>query len=127
MIVIAGDGGIGYHVADLETALRCDLPVVVVVGQDGAWGIEQSLQTGVYGGGAEFTSDLTGTDFTLVARGFGVAAVRADGPEALEGALSDAIAARRPWLVQVAIQNRRSSGTDRLIQSLRAEVERQPG
>jgi acetolactate synthase-1/2/3 large subunit len=125
VIVIAGDGGIGYHVADLETALRCDLPVTVVVGQDGAWGIEQSLQTGVYGDGAAFTSDLTPTDFTLVARGFGVEAVWAEGPEELEGALTDAVAARRPRLVQVAIQNRRSTGTDRLIRSLRLEAERQ--
>jgi acetolactate synthase-1/2/3 large subunit len=125
VIVVAGDGGIGYHVAELETALRCGLPITVVVGQDGAWGIERSLQTGVYGDQAAFTSDLTATDFTLVARGFGVEGVRADGPDALESALSEAIAAREPRLVQVAIENRRSTGTDRLIRSLQTEAQQQ--
>jgi thiamine pyrophosphate-dependent acetolactate synthase large subunit-like protein len=47
-----------------------------------------------------------------------------DGPEELEAALSEAIAARKPRLVQVAIQNRPSSGTERLIDALRAESER---
>ncbi|HWK26894.1 MAG TPA: thiamine pyrophosphate-binding protein [Solirubrobacter sp.] len=123
VLVVAGDGGLGYHVADLETAVRCGLPVVVVVGQDGAWGVEQSLQRGVYGEGAAFTSELSPTDFTGVARGFGVTAVRVAGVAALERELRAALEARAPRLIQVGIRNVPSSGTERLTRAIRAEVQ----
>ena len=122
VVVIAGDGGLGYHVADLETAARCGLPLVVVVGQDGAWGVEQSLQRGVYGEGAGFTSELTPTNYELIARGFGVEAVRVSDVTDLEAELSAALEARRPRLIGVEIRNVPSSGTQRLVRSIRAEV-----
>jgi acetolactate synthase-1/2/3 large subunit len=120
VVVIAGDGGLGYHVSELETAVRDGLPLVVVVGQDGAWGIERLLQTGLYGDDAAFTSELTATDYAMVARGFGADASTVDGAEELETALAAAIAARRPALIQVGIRNVASRGTERMIQSLRA-------
>jgi acetolactate synthase-1/2/3 large subunit len=120
VVVIAGDGGLGYHVAELETAVRDGLPLVVVVGQDGAWGIERLLQTGLYGDDAAFTSDLTATDYAMVARGFGADATTVDDADELEIALAGAIAAGRPALIQVAIRNVASRGTKRMIQGLRA-------
>lgn len=119
VIVIAGDGGIGYHVAELETAVRCGLPVVVVVGQDGAWGVELLLQTGLYGDDAAFTSELTRSDFAAVARGFGCEAVRVDDGKQVEEALVDALESREPRLIQVGIQNIRSRATERMVASLR--------
>jgi acetolactate synthase-1/2/3 large subunit len=120
VVVIAGDGGLGYHVSELETAVREGLPLVVVVGQDSAWGIERLLQTGLYGDDAAFTSDLTTTDYAMVARGFGADARTVGGAEELETALAAAIAARRPALIRVGIRNVASRGTERMIESLRA-------
>jgi acetolactate synthase-1/2/3 large subunit len=122
VVVIAGDGGIGYHVAELETAVRCGLPVVVVVGQDNAWGVELLLQTGLYGDDAAFTSELSPSDFTMVARGFGCGAVSVDGPAEVEDALADALAAREPRLIQVGIRNVRSRATERMVSSLRGSL-----
>jgi acetolactate synthase-1/2/3 large subunit len=119
VIVVAGDGGLGYHVSELETAVRCGLPLVVVVGQDGAWGIERLLQTGVYGEDAAFTSELTATDFAMVARGFGCAADTVGDADELETALADAIEAREPRLLHVGIRTVASRGTGRMVQSLR--------
>jgi thiamine pyrophosphate-dependent acetolactate synthase large subunit-like protein len=120
VVVIAGDGGIGYHVAELETAVRCGLPVVVVVGQDNAWGVELLLQTGLYGDDAAFTSELSQSDFAMVAKGFGCGAVTVDGPAEVEDALADALAAREPRLIQVGIRNVRSRATERMVASLRS-------
>jgi acetolactate synthase-1/2/3 large subunit len=120
VVVIAGDGGLGYHVSELETAVREGLPLVVVVGQDGAWGIERLLQTGLYGDDAAFTSDLTATDYAMVARGFGADARTVGDAEELETALRAAIEARRPALIRVGIRNVASRGTERMIASLRA-------
>jgi acetolactate synthase-1/2/3 large subunit len=107
-------------VAELETAVRCGLPVVVVVGQDNAWGVELLLQTGLYGDDAAFTSELSQSDFAMVAKGFGCGAVTVDGPAEVEDALADALAAREPRLIQVGIRNVRSRATERMVASLRS-------
>jgi acetolactate synthase-1/2/3 large subunit len=121
VIVVAGDGGIGYHIAELETAVRSGLGVVVVVGKDSAWGIERLLQTGVYGPDAAFTSDLLPTDFALVARGFGCDAVTVSEAHELEAALADAVEARAPRLIEVGIRTARSAGTKKMIEALRGQ------
>jgi acetolactate synthase-1/2/3 large subunit len=122
VVVIAGDGGLGYHVSELETAVREGLPLVVVVGRDNAWGIERLLQTGLYGDDAAFTSELTATDYAMVARGFGCAGSTVDDAGDLEDALGEALAARKPALIQVGIRNVASRGTERMIGALRAEA-----
>jgi thiamine pyrophosphate-dependent acetolactate synthase large subunit-like protein len=122
VVVIAGDGGIGYHVSELETAVRCGLPLVVVVGQDNAWGVELLLQTGLYGDEAAFTSELSQSDFAMVAQGFGCEAVTVDGAPELEDALADAFSARVPRLIQVGIRNVRSRATERMVASLRGSL-----
>lgn len=38
--LITGDGGLGSHIMDLETAMRHDLPVVIIVSDDQAYGAE---------------------------------------------------------------------------------------
>lgn len=121
VVVIAGDGGLGYHVAELETAVRCELPLVVVVGTDRLWGVERLLQTGLYGEEGAFTSELTATDYELVARGFGCAATTVAGAGELEATLRDALAADGPRLIQVPIRNARSPATELMVRALRSE------
>ena len=103
LIVIAGDGGIGYHITELETAVRHDIPLVVVGGDQG-WGIERNLQNGIYGEGAEYTTRLNPVRLAQVAEGFGARGVQVDDAQALGDALKDALAQQRPTLIQVPVQ-----------------------
>ena len=48
VVVLMGDGGMAFHSWELHTALRFNLPVVVVVGNDGGWGMERELQAAFY-------------------------------------------------------------------------------
>ena len=45
--VITGDGALGFYIAELDTAVRYKLPLVLIVGNDAGWGLERELQSAV--------------------------------------------------------------------------------
>ena len=44
-----GDGAFGFNAMELDTAVRHNLPIVVIVGNDSAWGTDKQRQLGFYG------------------------------------------------------------------------------
>lgn len=46
---ITGDSAFGFNIQELETAVREDLPVVILVMVDGAWGMEKTAQKRTWG------------------------------------------------------------------------------
>lgn len=103
---ITGDGALGFHLMELETAVREELPVVVVAAVDDAWGMEKTAFLG-QGYGAETWAhrgiDLAHVAYDEIARGLGCHAERVERDEELEGALGRAVASGRPALLHVAI------------------------
>jgi acetolactate synthase-1/2/3 large subunit len=102
VVLAAGDGGFLYQAQEFATAMRHDLPVVAVVFDDAAFGNVRRIQKEQYGNRL-IASDLTNPDFVKFAESFGARAWRATTPEALEAALREAFAARRPALVHVPV------------------------
>ena len=49
VIAVMGDGTFGFHMAEFDTAVRCDLPFVAVVGNDASWNAEHQIQLREYG------------------------------------------------------------------------------
>jgi len=49
VVLLTGDGALGFSVTEFETAVRHEIPVTVVVANDAAWGIEQHFQRAMYG------------------------------------------------------------------------------
>ena len=104
VVCFTGDGGFYYHLAELETARRCDIPVTVVVNNNSGFG--QNL-TGVRriagnrpGRGEELVR-FGPTDFAAVARSFGVRGIRVERPAEIAPALAEALAAGEPVVVDV--------------------------
>ena len=104
VVCFTGDGGFYYHLAELETARRCNIPVTVIVNNNSGFG--QNL-TGVRrisgnrpGRGEELVR-FGPTDFTAVARSFGVRGLRVEQPQEIAPALQQALAADEPVLVDV--------------------------
>ncbi|HVC62263.1 MAG TPA: thiamine pyrophosphate-dependent enzyme [Acetobacteraceae bacterium] len=102
VVLATGDGGFMYQAAELATAMRHNLPVVVVVFDDGAFGNVRRIQQEHYGNRL-IACDLTNPDFVKFAESFGMAAFRADTPERLEAALHQAFALNAPALVHVKV------------------------
>jgi len=104
VLCFTGDGGFYYHLAELETTHRYQIPVTVVVNNNSGFG--QNL-TGVRraagnrpGRGEELIR-FGPTDFTAVARSFGVRGIRVEQPAEIAPALAEALAAAEPVVVDV--------------------------
>ena len=104
MLCFTSAGGFYYHLAALETAHRCHIPVVIIVNNKS--GFSQNL-TGVHriaGDRADRGEALIRfgpTDFTAVARSFGVRGIRVERPGEIAAALQQAISAAGPVVVDV--------------------------
>jgi acetolactate synthase-1/2/3 large subunit len=102
VVLATGDGGFMYQAAELATAVRHKLPVVVVVFDDSAFGNVRRIQEQQYGNRL-IACDLANPDFVRFAESFGIAAFRATTPEELEVALRRAFALNAPALVHVPV------------------------
>ena len=104
VVCFTGDGGFYYHLPELESARRCNIPVTIIVNNNSGFG--QNL-TGVRrisgnrpGRGEELVR-FGPTDFAAVARSFGVRGIRVERPDEIAPALRQALAADEPVLVDV--------------------------
>ena len=100
VLSIAGDGGFMFNVQELSTAVRHQVPVVVIVFNDGAYGNVRRIQRDQYDGHT-IASDLLNPDFVKLAESFGAMGLKADSPEALRPALRQAFAVNMPVLIEV--------------------------
>lgn len=103
VIAVSGDGGFGFHLAEMDTALRHRLPVVMVVGNDATWNAEHLLQLRVYGADRAHGCDLLPTRYDLVIQAFGGHGEHVTSYEALIPALERAIASGLPACVNVDV------------------------
>jgi acetolactate synthase I/II/III large subunit len=102
VISINGDGGFMFTVQELSTAVRHNIPLVAIVFSDGAYGNVRRIQKESYGG-RTIASDLLNPDFQKLADAFGVAPFRAETPEALRSAITEAYDIDGPSLIEVPI------------------------
>jgi acetolactate synthase-1/2/3 large subunit len=101
VISITGDGGFGWNMQELGTAVRYGLDVRVVVFADGRYGNVQRIQRRLFG--EEFATDLANPDFGMLAAAFRIPHRRADSPQALADALSELSSHRGPALIEVRV------------------------
>ncbi len=103
VVCIIGDGGFGYHVAELETALRLGLPVVVVILNNQTLAFEAHTQSLLYGHVVPEVNDFCDVDYGQVARSFGVNGFRARNVAELREALAVALERRAPTVIDAVI------------------------
>jgi pyruvate dehydrogenase (quinone) len=99
IIALCGDGGLSMLLGDLITAVSYDLPVKLIVFDNGRLGMVKLEQE--QGGLPEFGTVLKNPDFAAVARAIGLHGVRVEQPAELDDAISAALAHNGPVLVDV--------------------------
>ena len=102
VVMLTGDGAFGFNGMEFDTAVRHNLAVVAVMGNDSAWGIDRQIQLGVYG--KTVATDLLPTRYDLVVRGLGGHGEHVENPEELAPALERAFRLERPALVNVRVR-----------------------
>ncbi len=103
VILLSGDGSIGFNLADLESATRHRLPFVIVVADDQAWGITASNQLEQYGREEMVGCSLGPIRFDLAAQALGAHGVRVEDPREIGPAIERGLSADRPTLIHVPI------------------------
>jgi acetolactate synthase-1/2/3 large subunit len=101
VLAVTGDGGFGWNLQELSTAKRYQLPVTLVVFNDGHFGNVRAIQKRQFG--AEVAVELENPDFCLLGSAFGVDTVRVDTPAALGGAIRDSVSASGPVMIEVQV------------------------
>ena len=100
IVLLLGDGAAGLSLMDADTLARHDLPVVIIVGNNGAWGLEKGPMRAVYG--YDVAADLRpGTRYDEVVRGLGGAGELITSPAEIAPALRRAFASGVPYLLNV--------------------------
>ena len=101
--VVQGDGAFGLNGMDYETAVRFKLPIVVVVGNDAAWGQILVPQRNLYGDDRSPATRLAPTRYDRLVEAMGGRGEHVEDPAGLVPALERAFAAGTVYCVDVAI------------------------
>lgn len=91
VFALMGDGTVGFHFAEFETAVRENTPFVVVIGNDGRWNAEHLIQMRDYGPDRLIACTLSDARYDEAVRGLGGHGEYVTDPAELEGALKRAV------------------------------------
>ncbi len=100
VVALLGDGAAGLSLMDVDTLVRHQLPVVMVVGNNGIWGLEKHPMQALYG--YDVAADLQpGCRYDQVVTALGGAGETVTDPDEIGPAIDRAFASAVPYLVNV--------------------------
>jgi acetolactate synthase-1/2/3 large subunit len=110
VLIVYGDGSFGLNGFEYDTAVRFKLPIVGIVGNDGAWGQMLRPQVAIYGEKRSVATLLEFTRYDRVVEALGGHGEYVERPEQIRPALERAFASGKPALVNVKIRRDVSTG-----------------
>ena len=101
VVLLLGDGAAGFGLMDVDTLVRHRLPVVMICGNNGIWGLEKHPMQQLYGGWDAAADLQPGLPYDQVVTALGGAGETVERPQDLQPALRRAFDAGVPYLVNV--------------------------
>ena len=105
VFAVLGDGTFGFHMAEFETAVRRNLPLIAVVGTDSRWNAEHNLQVRDYGKDRTHGCELLPTRYDRVVEAMGGHGELVERADQMSGAIERAIASGKPACINVMIES----------------------
>jgi acetolactate synthase I/II/III large subunit len=99
VVLLLGDGAAGFSLMDVDSLVRHDLPVVIVIGNNAGWNLERHPMRFLYG--YDVAADLRPTPYDEVVRALGGAGETVTRPSDIGVALDRAFASGVPYVVNV--------------------------
>ncbi len=103
VVLITGDGSFGMNLNELATAVTYNLPIVIVLINNGVLGMVRQWQTLFYGKRYSNTVLDRKTDFVKLAEAFGAEAKRVFDIESFESAFKEAMESGHPYVIDTVI------------------------
>ncbi len=110
VLTLVGDGGFGTNPSCMATAVEQGIPVIWIVMNNSAFGTIAGLEYANYKNrfGTEFKTPNGASyspDWAAAAKAYGVESARIASADEFKGVLEKAIAANRPYLIDVPMEN----------------------
>ena len=104
VIVLMGDGTIGFHFSEFESASRYGKNFIAIVGNDARWNAEYQIQLRDYGSDRLYGCELKPTSYNQAAEGFGCYGAVIENTSELRVELKKALAGKLPACMNVMIE-----------------------
>tara|TARA_B100000674_G_scaffold499327_1_gene544060 strand:+ start:4082 stop:5668 length:1587 start_codon:yes stop_codon:yes gene_type:complete len=104
VIALMGDGTVGFHFAEFETASRYGADFIAVIGNDARWNAEYQIQLRDYGSQRAYGCELRPTAYDQAAIGLGCHGALIKNPTELQPALGNALTSGMPGCLNVMIE-----------------------
>jgi acetolactate synthase-1/2/3 large subunit len=105
VFAVLGDGTIGFHIAEFETAARRGLPFVAVLGNDARWNAESEIQRRDYGANRMHGCELLPARYDQVVAALGGHGEHVERIADLPGAIVRALMSGKPSCINVMIES----------------------
>jgi acetolactate synthase I/II/III large subunit len=105
VFAVLGDGTIGFHIAEFETAVRRGLPFVAVLGNDARWNAESEIQRRDYGPERMHSCELLPARYDQVVAALGGHGEFVESAADLPAAIERALASGKPACVNIMIES----------------------
>lgn len=103
VILVTGDGAVGYSLGEFDTAVRNNLPLIVIVMNNRSWGATLHFQQIVVGADRVTGPRLENGRYDQAAGAFGAGSYLADDAESLHKALRTALSRNEPACINVLV------------------------
>jgi len=104
VIAVMGDGTFGFHMAEFDTAVRYDLPIIAIIGNDARWNAEYQIQLRNYGEARAKHCELLPSRYDLVVEALGGFGTLVRDAGELPAAIERARQSGKPACINVMIE-----------------------
>jgi acetolactate synthase-1/2/3 large subunit len=111
VLIINGDGSFGLNGFEFDTAVRFNLPIVSIVGNDGGWGQIRTPQIGMVTEERAIATKLGFTRYDKIVEAMGGYGELVENPDDIGGALERAFASGKPACINVILDPQGMSKT----------------
>jgi tartronate-semialdehyde synthase len=120
-VAVMGDGGFGFMVEELAMACQYNVPIVVIVINNGYLSLIRQNQRYAYEYeyGVDLTYDGRGVDFVRLAESFGAYGVRVTEPDEIAWAFEQAVGSGKPAVVDVIVERETDAAMGASLDAIR--------
>ena len=105
VFAVLGDGTIGFHLSEFETAVRRRLPFIAVLGNDACWNAESQIQLREYGRDRMHGCELLASRYDQVVAALGGHGEFVENAADLPGAIERSLASGKPACINIMVES----------------------